>query len=250
MNPTHDNPSRIDERLLDLLVDDELAEQQRGEFLLGLDDTEDGWRRCALAFLEAQCLGRELGSISCVRPTDSRAEKRFGGAAANAKHWRMLLAMSASFLVALGLGISWRSPFVPDGSLGSPSVEVADSVLPAHAAVLDEYPKNAATAVADTVDNPRANSDSWRLVSFPVSDGTDEVDIVQLPAVERDSIDQAWLMNLPRAIPPEVVRAIEDSGHRVRGQRRLMPLRMKDGRRLVVPVDQVEVQYVGTPAYY
>ena len=229
MNPTDDNPPRIDEHPFDLLVDDELSERQRRELLASLDDTPDGWRRCALAFLEAQCLGRELGRISRLQPTESHAEKRSRSGAATGKPWRTLVAMAASFFVALGLGICWQSLLVPDRNIVSPSVELAES---------------------EAANDPEESLNSWRTVSFPVSDGSDEVEMVRLPAVERDSIDEAWLMNLPRGMPPEMVRAIEDSGHRIRGQRRLLPLRMKDGRRLVVPVDQVELHYVRSPAYH
>ena len=38
---------------------------------------------------------------------------------------------------------------------------------------------------------------------------------------------------------------LEESGHEVRHQRELVPVEMKDGRRLVVPVDQPEIQFVG-----
>jgi hypothetical protein len=250
MNPTDDNPSRIDEHLFDLLVDDELSEQQRRQLLASLDDTPDGWRRCALAFLEAQCLGRELSRISRLRPTESRGEKRSVGGVAFGTHWRTLVAMAASFLVALGLGISWRSLFVPDRDFVSPSVDVAESGAPADGAVLDGLPEESSMAVSGASADPLQSSDSWRMVSFPVSNGSDGVEMIRLPAIERDSIDEAWLTNLPQGMPTEVVRAIEDSGHRVRGQRRLLPLRMKDGRRLVVPVDQVELQYVGESVYH
>ena len=250
MNPTDDNPARIDERLFDLLVDGELSQQQRRELLVSLDDTPDGWRRCAAAFLEAQCLHSELGQISCVRPDQSRAEKRSGGGAVTGTHWRTFVAMAASFLVALGLGIGWRSLFVSDRGFVSPSGDMAESDAPADRAVLDEFPEESSMAASDAAADPEEIPDSWRMVSFAVSDGSDKVEMVQLPAVERETIDEAWLMNLPRGMSPEMVRAIDESGHRVRTQRRLLPLRMNDGRRLVVPVDQVEVQYVGAPVYH
>jgi len=53
-----------DDQLLDLLVDDELTESQRRELLCRLDEMPDGWRRCASAFLEAQCWKKEAGSIA------------------------------------------------------------------------------------------------------------------------------------------------------------------------------------------
>ena len=44
-----------DDTRFDRLVDDELSEEERRELLGRLDDEPGGWRRCALAFLEAQC---------------------------------------------------------------------------------------------------------------------------------------------------------------------------------------------------
>ena len=56
------------------------------------------------------------------------------------------------------------------------------------------------------------------------------------------------LDNIPDAISPELQRAFEQSGHRVVQQREIVPVQMKDGRRLVVPVDHIEIHYVGRPS--
>lgn len=45
-----------DRFLLELLVDGELEEPQRRDLLLKLDRIPEGWRCCAIAFLESQCL--------------------------------------------------------------------------------------------------------------------------------------------------------------------------------------------------
>jgi len=73
MNDRDTNPHTIgftmndrgphDQRLLDMLVDGELADDQRRELLVRLNETPDGWRRCALAFLEAQSWRREMGVV-------------------------------------------------------------------------------------------------------------------------------------------------------------------------------------------
>ena len=44
----------VDDRVLDRLVDGELPDIERRELLLRLNAEPEGWRRCALAFLEAQ----------------------------------------------------------------------------------------------------------------------------------------------------------------------------------------------------
>ncbi len=62
-------------------------------------------------------------------------------------------------------------------------------------------------------------------------------------------MDEAWLNSFPQAMPQEVQEALRRMGHRVHQSRQLVPLRMKDGRKLVVPVDQIEVHYVGNQPY-
>ena len=45
---------------LELLADGELDEESRRDLLERLDGIVDGWRQCALAFLQAQCLGESI----------------------------------------------------------------------------------------------------------------------------------------------------------------------------------------------
>ena len=67
MKPGNDNRQArdgLDERLLDRLVDGELADDERRELLLQLEKNPDGWRRCALAFLEAQTWRQALAPVA------------------------------------------------------------------------------------------------------------------------------------------------------------------------------------------
>ena len=63
MNTNLDNMP-LDDSRFDRLVDGELSEAERRELLAGLDSEPGGWRRCALAFLEAQCWKQEFGAIA------------------------------------------------------------------------------------------------------------------------------------------------------------------------------------------
>lgn len=54
----------MDQTRLDRLVDDELTQDQRRELIGQLADDPDGWRQCALAFLEAQSLRAHLAAWS------------------------------------------------------------------------------------------------------------------------------------------------------------------------------------------
>jgi len=80
----------FDPQVLDRLVDGELAEGERREVLRTLERQPDGWRQCALAFLEAQSWGEALTQLArqpeeAVRaPLESADSHKSSGAAASA----------------------------------------------------------------------------------------------------------------------------------------------------------------------
>ncbi len=83
-----------------------------------------------------------------------------------------------------------------------------------------------------------------------VDSGNNRADTqVQVPIDEGQGIDDRWLREQPAPVPGDVVRALEQMGNQVRQQRRLLPFRSEDGRQLVVPVDQVDVQPVDLRAF-
>lgn len=235
MNAPEFDPRNLDEQI-DLLVDDELSEPHRGELLRRLDLLSDGWRRCALAFLEAQCWKKELGALAQTpqpiaapaTPVSRQPERWFP--------WGTVLAMAASFLVALGLGGLWRGAWQGLSPLGG------------QVATVTQDPQR-----PSSVDSPAPASGrapAWQMVTLAADRGQGEGDeSIRLPAIERDRIDEDWLRSLPASIPPEVIRALKNTGHEVRQSRQLVPVQMPDGRRLVVPLDQVDLQYVGRPSY-
>ena len=64
------NPSDALNEELDLLVDGQLNDEERRRLLSRLDATPDGWRRCALSFVEAQMWQQDLGGIVPKRQAD------------------------------------------------------------------------------------------------------------------------------------------------------------------------------------
>jgi hypothetical protein len=137
MNDLEQSREPVDPALLDRLVDGELPEAQRRNLLSSLDGRPEGWRQCALAFLEAQSWSAALGqaagdsaaklpdssshvSPAATAPHESPARVAVQLAAASAginapepaqrQHpatWTRArsLAMAASFLVTLSAGM-------------------------------------------------------------------------------------------------------------------------------------------------
>jgi hypothetical protein len=240
---------------MDLLVDGELSEADRRTLLLRLDHEPDGWRRCALAFLEAQCWRAELGQLptaAAIAPAEAKPAVQ----AEPTRRWQTwrqhtatLLTMAASFLLALVLGMGLRSN-MSGSSSHSPDTSITRSAVSEFPlANRDAGHSPLATAVSSDPAMPgKPPAGDWEMVTLDGKSAAGQTGTYRVPAVHRDALDQEMLKCIPDAIPPEVQQAFEQSGHRVVQQREIVPLQMKDGRRLVVPVDHVEIHYVGRPS--
>jgi hypothetical protein len=60
--------------------------------------------------------------------------------------------------------------------------------------------------------------------------------------IEGPGIDTRWLLEQPPAIRASVVQALERRGHKVEAHRQLLTVNLKDGRKLILPVDEVDVR--------
>ncbi|MGQ9574484.1 MAG: anti-sigma factor family protein [Thermoguttaceae bacterium] len=220
---------------LDLLVDGELPEPQRRELLARLDQLPGGWRACAMAFLEAQCLREALSGVCEQRGTAPAV--RPVSAARTRPRWLLrgfptLLAVAATFLIALGLG--WMLRQGPVG--GSPGFETRQ--------------------VAAAPEGPQEGQLAWQSpphwgavgVSLPGL-GEEGSESVLLPIQPCDGMEQSWFEPPPEALPAELRAILSRLGCQVRQQRHLVPLPVEDGWRLVFPLDHFELRYVGDPAY-
>ena len=252
-----------DDTSFDRLVDDELSEEERRELLGQLDDEPSGWRRCALAFLEAQCWRRALSEKSSLRDSVSAAlqsnEKNAGETPAlrvetpRRAVWlgraKLLSAMAASFLVAMWLGTLAHQAWMVQSRVPSGGTIGQFAGLTKGFAPLVEASQSQRRLVSSY---PRAGGGSspWHVVTVSApSDGQHPQAAIQVPAVERNNIDEQWLRSVPPAIPDNVLQALARTGHQIEQQREFVPVPLKDGRQLVVPVDRVNVSYVGNGPY-
>ena len=242
MSPSDENLPTIDPGLLDLLVDGELTDPQRRVLLVQLDAAPSGWRRCALAFLEAQGWREELRSIprhAALPPQTAPAPRR---RIRSRGRGTTLLAMASCFLIALGLGVLLRDAWHSRSQTGPKPLQLAASE--------DAEDSAAEPKAPESLPESGNTAGPVRYVTLPLAGGPEGGgDSIRLPATERESIDDAWPPSPATALPAGLLEALRRSGHRVHRLRGLMPFPMKDGRQLVVPYDEVEVRYVGHPAY-
>jgi hypothetical protein len=204
------------QRLLDLLVDGELSDAERRELLAWCEREPDGWRRCALAFLEAQDWSSVLGSLAGVSRSAAASERtetstRAAGGRThvrsnpfwNVRQWGTMLAMAASVVLAFTLGL-WIRDAGEAGQIAPPGPPAVNVV------------SNGESFSSEETRVPVAEVDGWTPVE---------------------------------AVPDHVRQALERLGHQVEQQRRLVPYRLDDGRRVVIPVDQVDVRPVEIQSY-
>lgn len=238
-----------DDTRFDLLADDELSEEDRRELLASLDDQPDGWRRCALAFLESQCWKKTFGEIRGEPRAAARPEAKPIPPASRPSSWTgrfgTILAMAASFLAAMWLGSVAQHAWTGRSSV--PAVGGSDIVKTIGVPTLPFVQPEQQTQ-ADLAQNDEPTPYSLVRLSTP-SDGRTPGKSFDLPAVERDKLDNQWAQSVPPAMPDNVKEAFQRLGHQVDQERNLVPVPLGGGRQVVVPVDKVNVHYVGNKVY-
>jgi hypothetical protein len=208
------------ERNFDRLVDGELTVAARRELLSRLDDMPDGWRRCALAFLEAQAWSHDLPRLAGEAPVPAELGPASGTRWVWTKTIPTALAMAASFLLAFVLGLALRSNTTQRNQL-------AEVALP---------PPASSSAVVPQPQSDRAATATTALVSRR---SRPEVETIWLPASTTDESD-------PYAtLPDDLARDLARQGHAIERRQELWPVQLEDGRRAVLPIDRLDVRYVG-----
>lgn len=203
---------------LDRLVDSELSLHEQRELLGQLDDVPNGWRRLALAFVEAQAWRSELPALA-TSPSKPASRRDFqasrgvhpGGPMALTAPRSRLIAIAAGLALAFGLGLIIRGPAparVPAGGVVSPQSSPSRPL-------------------------------ERELVRF--ADGQ----TIDLPIVEAAQVSPDWVRSRPNLVPPSVRHELELSGLRIEQRRVFLPLILQDGQPAVVPIDEAEVQFVG-----
>jgi hypothetical protein len=183
---------------IDRLVDGELDENDRRDLLRRLETIPDGWRRCALAFLEAKEFAQSAQAWTRDHaPVHSEPERVV--ARPRHKGTRMFRIAATAMLAAF----AFASGFAAGGK------------RPEHTVVQYEPPKAAPVSNFPDIPTPAP--------------------VVAAP--------------MPPAVSRYVQANLERQGYRVEPARKLVSLNLDGGRRVTIPVEGVEIHYVGRQTY-
>ena len=224
---------------LDLLVDGALGPDDRRALLLRLDREPDGWRRCALAFLESQAwreaLGVEPQTVASAISEAGRSprRRRLDGLVPIA-----LAACLAAFAFAIGRASSPTALETP---------VVTDKGREAPAPITSPEPSDALPTSPMVPDEGLIREVGY--VELPSSDPMERPD-VRLPVLAGPGLDERWLRSRPSFVPETLLRRWADRGYSVAHQRRLVSVQVDDdGRYLTIPVDEVLLRDERQPTY-
>ncbi len=232
------NESFNDDALLDRLVDGELTGSERRQLLGSLDKRPEGWRRCAMAFLEAQSWREELGQVA--RGSHSEAKEPKSPASpvpqlpGRKSHWAAgakWLALAASLLLAFGLGMMQRERG------NSVAVDISN---PGGQLARVSPPANSAAP------NGAAPDDALTLF---VKDSGGRMQPVRVPLVDASTLDKQLGVQFQTGMPDDIRNQLKDSGYTVKSKRQYAPLWFENGRPMIVPVEDTKIVPVSNRVY-
>jgi hypothetical protein len=225
-----------DDIMFDRLVDGELSADERRLLLASLDDRPDGWRRCALAFLEAQCWSEGFGQLLREPEAPQCADEKSQLARAalpreDGRRSALWLAIAAGLLVAFTLGVLWRSGApIAVNDRAQRGANIAQVIPPPTSSSPD------ATGAADAL-------------TLWVRDETGNARPLRVPLVDAGTLDRQLGLQFQTGLPSDVRSQLQDRGFNVQSKRRYAPLWLENGRPMIVPVEDTRIVPVSQSVY-
>jgi hypothetical protein len=246
----------LDDALFDRIVDGALSAEELRIAVRALEREPDGWKRCATAFLEAQCLResfRALGQTERVGAASQSVHLSLGGELKGSRY-RWVRRVAAAVTVAASFAIGWiahgtRAGAPAPDSLaigpGSPQSQVndltiAESHAPTHETLLESLDEAQSDRDVEAPERSRPAFTTVAHVRLGIGNSPAEVPILAGPAITEE-----WLTQQPPPVSEYGQVVLERNGYQVDQRRQFLTAILPDGRRVAVPVDHVQIQYTG-----
>ncbi|MFO0790830.1 MAG: hypothetical protein U0805_15340 [Pirellulales bacterium] len=236
-----------DDILFDRLVDGELTSAERRTLLASLDARRDGWRKCALAFLEAQSWREHSRAILAEpqpaapasqsvqtvdadkeSPAPTTTDQRISIKSASA--W---LAIAAALLVAFRVGSMQRGN----------TNQVAGATPNDHQVATTPPNSPPAPQVNRVPKNPSDALNLW------VRDDSGQLRRVRVPLVDANALDPDLGLQFQTGVPDDVRNQLQQQGYAVKSQRKFAPMWLENGRPMIVPVEDTKIVPVSNKVY-
>jgi len=254
-----DQDLHLDDVLFERMVDGGMTPRELKAAVELFDRDHDGWKRCAIAFLEAQVLGESLRAHGEPARQEPAGRLRSLGPRPPAAAWgpvnRWLRGAAAAATVAAAFAVGWmahgtrvdvpsREALARDEgrtrSHADNGIGVAEVTLPTDQGQVDDRPADlAGRDVRAQEGAPRAIRAVARLRFGP------ENARAEVPVLAGPGITERWLAEQPPPLSEHGQVALERQGYQVAQRRRFVMAILADGRRVAVPIDQVQIQYTG-----
>jgi len=234
----NDNRPLNEDILLDRLVDGELSGKERRQLLESFDERPEGWRRCALAFLEAQSWREEMGQVARGRASKTNEPKSPASSAAPGRksHWSSIatwLAMAACLLLAFGLG---RMQHERGRQIAGGSIRPIGQVASVDPSINSTSPDSATPGDAVTL-------------FVQGEDGRRHP--VRVPLVDASTLDKQLGVQFQSGLSDDVRNQLKNNGYAVHSKRQYAPLwfEKEKGRPMILPVEDTKIVPVSNRVY-
>jgi hypothetical protein len=199
----------------------------------------DGWQRCALAFLEARCWQRAAVPLQQQFRLETESLRRLAKSPRpKSRWWTGALTLAAVFLLAFGIGT-----FLPNPWNRSPSGPWAQHQPPA-TSLDNRLASGQNPPPATEIAPPQAAGDLYLGNLTLVNDSGRKIDV---PVYDWNQQVAEQLLYQSPPLSSEVFRHLKR--HQVRSYQSYVPVRLEDGRRVVVPVQELDITPVVANAY-
>ena len=252
----NENALTADELMqLEALVDGELPESQYAALLSRLEQSTDGWRICALTFLEHQALQKEMRVLTQRQSALSPPEKMIPSLPNNSvttrstnqpteqRRLHTLLMLAASILVAFASGFitsQWRA---------NPSTQLNENIavnLPAQINSLDSVLNDVEQALARQIANEELDPDRTFNIDTPAHAAPYDSNLLtHSSAGHQTSLDSSWLESKER----QIVRLNSLVDAEMEREQSFVPYTREDGQQVVVPVQNLKFRPIAVHGF-
>ena len=265
MNPPNTVSNTPDWDELERLVDGRLSRDEYRELLLRIDNHPDGWRKCAMAFLEEQALREELGCGSFslgtetgdfatenLATTEFKNEDKSLAAGGNledkerlqvtseflggSKHVSKKPGAEPAFAEKAKLWMTVAACFVGAFFIGVlASINWSGSNSPKSPLDYINSNPDLTQNLVSTDTNPAGN------VVMSLNEPGHDQQVLNVPVYDGEKQADAYLELVEQDIPLELVELLRDSRLHVERNNYVVPVDGESGKRLLVPIEQYQI---------